>query len=61
MQFAAAAGFAGALACAATTSPSAQIRAERAASVQVSQYCTPQQEEPWDTQAHRVYCHDDRG
>jgi hypothetical protein len=62
LRFAAIAGLAGALALtAAAAAAFASIRTEGAAKAQISQYCAPQQEEPWDTQAHRVYCGNERG
>ncbi len=61
MQFAAFAGLAGTLALTAATPPFASIRPEAVADARISQYCAPQQEEPWDTQAHRVYCRNERG
>ena len=59
MQCAAIAGLAGTLAL--TTAAFAPVRMETVATPRVAQYCAPQQEEPWDTQAHRVYCRNERG
>ena len=47
----------GALAVAAATCPFAHARIEAAASIQVSQYCVPQ-EPTFD--AHRLYCRNER-
>jgi hypothetical protein len=56
LRLAAIAALAGALALTAATRSFAPIRTEATAKARISQYCAPQQEEPWDTQAHRVYC-----